>query len=72
MASALSFVRYDLPLGSTELVHRLRAEKSTLVVPGDCFGVDHHLRISSALPDDYLREGLGRMNDLVGDILANR
>jgi hypothetical protein len=42
------------------------------VVPGDCFGVDHHLRISSALPDDYLREGLGRMNDLVGDILANR
>ena len=72
MASALSFVRYDLPLGSTELAHRLRAKKSTLVVPGDCFGVDHHLRISSALPDDYLREGLGRMNDLVGDILANR
>lgn len=72
MASALSFVRYDLPLGSTELVHRLRAEKSILVVPGDCFGVDHHLRISSALPDDYLREGLGRMNDLVGEIIADR
>ena len=72
MASALSFVRYDLPIGSTELVHRLRAEKSVLVVPGDCFGVDNHLRISSALPDAYLRQGLERMNDLAGDILAGR
>jgi aspartate/methionine/tyrosine aminotransferase len=72
MASALSFVRYDLPIGSTDLVHRLRAEKSVLVVPGDCFGVDHHLRISSALPEDYLRAGLSRLNDLVGEILAGR
>jgi len=72
MASALSFVRYDLPIGSTELVHRLRSEKSVFVIPGDCFGVDHHLRVSSALPEDYLRAGLARMNDLVGDILAGR
>jgi aspartate/methionine/tyrosine aminotransferase len=72
MASALSFVRYDLPIGSSDLVHRLRGEKSVFVIPGDCFGVDHHLRISSALPDDYLRGGLTRVNDLVGDILAGR
>ena len=72
MASALSFVRYDLPIGSSDLVHRLRGEKSVFVIPGDCFGVDHHLRISSALPDDYLRGGLSRMNDLVGDLLAGR
>ena len=72
MASALSFVRYDLPIGSTDLVHRLRAEKSVFVIPGDCFGVDHHLRISSALPEEYLRQGLDRMNDLVDEILAGR
>jgi aspartate/methionine/tyrosine aminotransferase len=72
MASALSFVRYDLPIGSTDLVHRLRSEKSVLMVPGDCFGLDQHLRISSALPEGYLREGLGRMNDLVSNILAGR
>ena len=70
MASALSFVRYDVPMNSTEFVNRLRAEKSVLVVPGDCFGLDRHLRISSALPEDYLREGLGRMNDLVAEIMA--
>ena len=72
MASALSFVRYDLPIGSTDFIHRLRAEQGVLMVPGDCFGLDRHLRISSALPEDYLREGLMRMNDLVCDILAGR
>jgi len=72
MASALSFVRYDLPVNSTDFVHRLREEKSVLVIPGDCFGLDRHLRISSALPTDYLTEGLGRMNDLVAEIQAGR
>lgn len=72
MASALSFVHYDLQLDAAAFVDRLRAEKSVLVVPGDCFGLDRHLRISFALPEPYLREGLGRMNDLVGDILAGR
>ncbi|MBM86167.1 MAG: aspartate aminotransferase [Rhodospirillaceae bacterium] len=70
MASALSFVHYKLPISSTEFVDRLRTEKSVLVAPGHCFGLDRHLRISSALPEDYLREGLGRMNDLVTEIVA--
>ncbi|MBH67593.1 MAG: aspartate aminotransferase [Rhodospirillaceae bacterium] len=69
MASALSFIRYNLPINSTEFVHKLRKEKSILMVPGDCFDFDKHLRISSALPETYLREGLGRMNEVVADIL---
>ena len=69
MASALSFVRYNLPLNSTDFVHKLRKEKSILMVPGDCFNLDGHLRISSALPEAYLTEGLTRMNEVVADIL---
>ena len=69
MASALSFVRYNLSLNSTEFAHKLRKEKSVLMVPGDCFDLDRHLRISSALPEAYLREGLSRMNEVVADIL---
>ena len=65
MASALSFVKYNLPVNSSALVEQLRQEKSTLMVPGDCFGMDHHLRISYALPLPYLEEGLSRLNDLV-------
>jgi len=70
MASAMSFVRYDLPISSLELAQRLIDEHSTLVVPGECFGMDSHFRFSSALPEPYLREGLARLNQLAGDILG--
>jgi len=69
-ASALSFVRYKLPINSTKLIHKLREEKNILIVPGDCFNFDHHLRISSALPKEYLHEGLSRMNDVIGKLLS--
>lgn len=68
-ASALSFVRYRLPINSSELAARLRREKSVLMVPGDCFGMDHHLRISSALPLPYLKSGLSRFNELISEII---
>lgn len=68
-ASAISFVRYELPIGSLELASRLVAEKSTLVVPGSCFGLDGHFRFSSALAEDYLRQGLARINALVADLV---
>ena len=69
-ASALSFVRYNLPINSTELIHKFREEKNILIVPGDCFDFDHHLRISSALPKEYVHEGLSRMNDVIKKILS--
>ena len=68
-ASALSFVRYNLPVNSTAFCHRLREEKSVLMVPGDCFGMDHHLRISSALPTSYLKTGFERLNELVAQLV---
>ena len=68
-ASAMSFVRFDLPLDADGLIGRLLTEKSVLAIPGSCFGMEHHFRFSSALPEDYLREGLARLNALVGEIL---
>ena len=67
-ASALSFVRYNLSISSRELAERLRTEKSVLMVPGECFGMDYHLRISSALPLPYLEKGLSRLNKLVEEM----
>jgi aspartate/methionine/tyrosine aminotransferase len=69
-AAAIAFVRYDLEVNSSELVDRLLREKSVLIVPGDHFGLDHHLRISFGLPHDYLRAGLGRIHELVGQLQA--
>jgi aspartate/methionine/tyrosine aminotransferase len=39
-----------------------------LIVPGDHFGYDHHLRISFGLPHDYLREGLSRITQVLEEI----
>lgn len=60
-AAAIAFVRYHVDVNSSALVDRLIEEQSMLVVPGDHFGLDHHLRISYGLPQDYLMEGLNRL-----------
>ena len=60
-AAAIAFVRYNRQVNSSELVRRLINEQSTLVVPGDHFGLDHHLRISYGLPKDYVDQGLERI-----------
>jgi aspartate/methionine/tyrosine aminotransferase len=48
-AAAITFVRYNLDINSTDLIERLRREKSVLIVPGDHFGMDHFVRISFPL-----------------------
>jgi len=67
-AAAIAFVRYRLHVNSTELVERLRREKSVLIVPGDHFGLDGYLRISYGLPHNYLSEGLDRIHALLGEL----
>jgi aspartate/methionine/tyrosine aminotransferase len=67
-AAAIAFVRYNLDINSSQLVDRLIREKRVLIVPGDHFGLDHHLRISYGLPHDYLRAGLDRIHQLVSQL----
>ena len=67
-AAAIAFVRYHLDVNSTQLVNRLMREKSVLIVPGDHFGLDHHLRISFGLPPEYLQAGLDRIHELIVEL----
>ncbi|MFC2055517.1 aminotransferase class I/II-fold pyridoxal phosphate-dependent enzyme [Chloroflexota bacterium] len=60
-ASAIAFVRYHKEVNSSELVQRLIKEHDTYIVPGDLFGLDHHLRISYGLSADFVNEGLSRI-----------
>lgn len=69
-ASSMSFVKFNLPVTSDDFAERLLREKDVLVIPGSKFGLEGHFRVSSALPDVHLREGLRRLNELTGDILA--
>jgi aspartate/methionine/tyrosine aminotransferase len=63
-AGAIVYVRYRLPVNSTELVTRLRTDKSVLIVPGDHFGMDGYLRIGFGEDIAYLRSALERIGDL--------
>ena len=62
-AAAITFVRYNVDINSTELVDQLREERSVLTVPGDHFGIDRCLRISFGLEPDYLTTGLDRIHE---------
>jgi aspartate/methionine/tyrosine aminotransferase len=67
-AAAIAFPRYHLDINSTQLVERLLREKSVFIVPGDHFGMDHHLRISYGLPPDILQAGLDRVGELLAEL----
>ncbi len=67
-AAAIAFLRYQLDVNSTELANKLIQEKGVLIVPGDHFGMDKFIRISYGLPQDYLTEGLKRIQKLVTKI----
>jgi aspartate/methionine/tyrosine aminotransferase len=69
-AAAIAFARYRIGTNSTELVNRLKDEQSVLIVPGDHFGLDGHLRISYGLPHDYLEDGLDRIHQMLVELEA--
>jgi aspartate/methionine/tyrosine aminotransferase len=64
-AGAILYVRYEHPINSTQLVMRLRVQKSVLLVPGDHFGMDRYLRIGFGDDPGHLREGLNRLDELL-------
>ena len=67
-AGAIVYVRYHHPINSTDLVNRLRTEKSVLIVPGDHFGMDGYLRIGFGEETGYMRQGLNRLQELLTEI----
>jgi aspartate/methionine/tyrosine aminotransferase len=67
-AGAIVYLRYNYTINSTDLVTRLRNEKSVLIVPGDHFGMDGYLRLGFGERPDYLRQGLERLHSLLGSL----
>jgi aspartate/methionine/tyrosine aminotransferase len=65
LAGAIAYLKYNLKINSSRLAERLVKEKSTLIVPGDHFGMDGHLRIGYGAPREYLIGGLTRIDELV-------
>jgi aspartate aminotransferase len=55
------------PSTSTQLAELVLDEVGVAVVPGEAFGTPGYFRLSYALGDDDLREGVGRLAALLGE-----
>ena len=69
-AGAICFARYDLPIASGELAERLRADHSVLIVPGEHFGVEGHIRFGIGIPETDLADALERVGQAFDRIAA--
>ena len=67
-AGAICFARYHYGINSLDLAHRLRTEKSVLIVPGDHFGMDRFIRFGYGERPDYLRAGLARVSEVLATV----
>jgi aspartate/methionine/tyrosine aminotransferase len=59
-------IRGHRPTSSLELAAVLLDEARVAVVPGEAFGSPGYARLSYALADDQLLEGLGRLAEVLG------
>lgn len=62
-AGAIYYARYELPVNSSEMAERLRADYGVLIVPGAHFGMDYFVRIGYGNQTSTLRAALARFGN---------
>lgn len=62
-AGGMAFVRYNMEINSTELIHRLREERSIMLLPGNVYGMDGFIRLGVGAPKDHIETGLHHLAD---------
>jgi len=67
-AGAIVYPHYSLNINSTELIDKLRREKSVLLVPGDQFEMDRYIRFGFGEKEDYLRKALDCVEEALNEI----
>ena len=70
VAGAITYAKYDLPVGSTELVERIRTEQSVLLVPGDMFGLKKGIRFGYGYDIETTMKGLARADEVLSALAA--
>jgi len=65
VAGAIAYFEYDLPINSTTLIDQLRQESSTLLVPGNQFGLDKGIRVGFEYDIQKKMKGLLLMEEMV-------
>jgi aspartate/methionine/tyrosine aminotransferase len=70
VAGAIAYVKYDLPVGSTELVDRIRRDQSVLLVPGDMFGLKKGIRFGFGYDIEHTMKGLAKVDETLAAVAA--
>ncbi len=68
---AICLTRYRHHLPALDLVERIRADRSILLVPGDHFQLPGHLRLGYGNEPLELQEALGELRDGLRDVLGD-
>jgi aspartate/methionine/tyrosine aminotransferase len=69
LAGAILFTAYNAEVNSTRLVEKILKEKNVLLVPGDHFELDHHLRLGYGCPPGYLQAALDRVTEFLKEFI---
>jgi aspartate/methionine/tyrosine aminotransferase len=69
-AGAITYVKYDLPIGSSDLVERIRTEQSVLLVPGDMFGFKKGIRFGYGYDIETTLKGLARVDEVLASVAS--
>jgi aspartate/methionine/tyrosine aminotransferase len=67
-AGAITYAKYDLPIASSELVERIRAEQSVLLVPGDMLGLKKGIRFGYGYDIEATMKGLARADEVLSAV----
>jgi aspartate/methionine/tyrosine aminotransferase len=68
VAGAIQYAEYDLPISSTELVERIRVQRSVLLVPGDMFGIDKGIRFGFGYDIERTLKALTLVDEVLAEI----
>ena len=68
VAGAIAYASYDLPMKSSNLVERIRKERSVLLVPGDMFGLKKGIRFGFGYDIERTLTALALVDDVLAEV----
>jgi aspartate/methionine/tyrosine aminotransferase len=70
-AGAMVYVKYSLPIKSKDLMQKILQDKNILIVAGDDYDMENHIRIGIGLGAKDLKIALDKIGEVVREIRAN-
>lgn len=70
-AGAMVYVKYSLPIKSSDLMQKILQDKNILIVAGEDYDMENHIRIGLGLESKDLKIALEKIAEVIREIRAN-